>query len=186
MLSVVAVAACSSTGATEETTAPSYCRDEEAFATRCISKQECRTDLKAQCDTRARFYSEGYKAAFSTCQSSSPCDKAGLGSPCVDDALKKRAPTAAQQKLADDFCAACASGAAAVREEGIACAGRVIRGSGPTLGPHILAVDDASAPAVGATCIGPAKQQFPNDYDNCENAFLNCLVAQVPTPATCK
>jgi hypothetical protein len=87
-------------------------------------------------------------------------------------------------KLADDFCAACADGPRSPTQP-LSCQGRELPGAGRTGETGILALSDAAA-ALAARCIAPAKQEFPGDYDNCENAFLNCLTTLTKLPASCR
>jgi hypothetical protein len=165
----------------------SYCEQEGAYIQRCNTSAPpaCLTDLKANCGERDRYYSEAFKTAYAQCASATICVGFVNESSCGRAALKAQPPTPAQQKLADDLCSACAN-APSIREEGLSCQGHVVTGEGRRLGTHILSLSDSAAATVTAKCIAPAKQQYPNDYSNCENVFMNCIGDQIPIPASCE
>lgn len=164
--------------------AASYCQLEKARFERCLpEKTECRKDLEASCATRDAFYSPAHAKAFAQCSATDGCGRTTVDSPCGQAIINASTPSAAQQKLADDFCTACAK-APSVREQGIACQGNVVTGG--YLGPYLLALSDAAAATVGSKCIEPAKAQFPNDYANCETLFTNCIISQLAVPPSCE
>jgi hypothetical protein len=46
---------------------------------------------------------------------------------------------------------------------------------------------DTAAEHVRGTCIEPAKAMFPDDYDNCEDMFMNCISDEGPQgPSSCR
>jgi hypothetical protein len=57
-------------------------------------------------------------------------------------------------------------------------------------GIEILSLSD-SATSLAEACIAPAVDASPDDYDNCENSFLNCLATLQapngsPIPSSCQ
>jgi hypothetical protein len=146
--------------------------------------------LAAQCPSTFGVHaSAALAAAWVACSASVPCND---GDPADDACLFSKVvavpPTAVQGKLARDFCTACAQGAGTTSDYGISCAGHVIalaQGYGRSMGVEVLALSDAAAQAAEA-CIAPAMTAFPDDFNNCENDFLNCISNQGPAaPASC-
>lgn len=175
-------------GADAGRTAAEYCAEEQKRFDRCLpplTSAECRRDLPASCREREGIYTESYRAIAAECADKTECTTALSSSSCVTTRLKALAPTAAQQKLADEMCVACAK-APSTREGGLACQGFSFTGEGRNVATGILPLSDTFAEKVRTSCIAPAKQQFPDDYYNCENVFLNCIGEQQPAPASCK
>lgn len=107
---------------------------------------------------------------------------------CLIPKLNAAAPTPAQRTLAEDFCQACARVPSTI-DNGLWCVGQILApgSTGRMLSTSLLELSDPQAAKVyAAGCIGEATQAFPKDYLNCENTFLNCLVATYSSgPASC-
>ncbi|MCW5834080.1 MAG: hypothetical protein KIS78_16900 [Labilithrix sp.] len=170
-----------------DTAAGNYCADESAFLDRCDAEtsEACRAVLETTCSNREAKHSTALKQAVHSCLPELTCDDLLFENECVRNSIKESEPSAGQQRLAVDFCAACAR-ADVVREEGLSCEGHVVKGTGPTLGPTILGLSDAEAAAVGSSCVEPARAAYPDDYANCENEFFNCIAARYERSASCE
>lgn len=153
-----------------------YCDDEGVWSARCVTVPACRDALRSSCLERQRLRSSAFNAAAHDCASSIDCVHGVFpDDPCVSAKLNKATPTAGQEKLAQEFCAACAK-SEPLRESGvpIACAGSVVTGEGRLLQTTLLSLGEDVLDKV-RSCIAPARDPFRDDYDNCENKFLDCV-----------
>jgi hypothetical protein len=165
------------------------CTDIDTFASRCFSTA-CEQWVTGSCtDVIAPIYSVAYAAAFHQCSPTTACsDQLRPDGACMTMAIRAWPPTPAQQTLADDFCPACAH-SASTTEGGLSCVGHVFtaNSTGRMFATSALELSDAYVEKVyQAGCIEMAAAQFPNDYDNCENIFLNCINTVLPAvPVAC-
>jgi hypothetical protein len=164
-----------------------FCEDFDEYLSRCNESTACRSSFASVCTSELEdSFSEAYKSAFDACLDSVPCNGPAAETPCIAARLAVAPITTAQWILASNFCHACANGAMATGEAGLACDGHVIHGAGRTLASVVLAIGDATA-TTAAPCVASAAAQYPDDYDNCENTFLNCIADLSPeAPASCK
>jgi hypothetical protein len=107
---------------------PSICAPFEAHVAQCGFSTQCQSEFAQQCpSTVGAHASAALAAAWGSCSASVPCND---GDPADDACLFSKVvavpPTAVQGKLARDFCAACAQGAATTTDNGISCAGNVV------------------------------------------------------------
>jgi hypothetical protein len=195
-----AAAACSATTTATQTDggADSGASGKSAFCTqlggmmsKCGASAACLVDFP--CAKEEATLSAAEVAAWQACADKLTCNSASPESnACMFQKLTSVPPTAAQAKLATDFCAACAAGAGTTAANGVSCAGNEItlpQGYGRILATGVLTLSDTLAGQAGA-CVAPAKAAYPSDYNNCENDFLNCAAKlqadAAPQPTSCK
>jgi hypothetical protein len=166
-----------------------FCSAMSSYIQQCSKSADCYAAFEKECpESIAPLQSDAIARALNECMATNQvsCGSVGAGeNDCIRMKLEAVPPTAAQDQLAADFCAACAQGAVATHQQGVSCAGHVVEGSGRTLATELLSLSDA-ATAKAESCIRPASAQYPADYDNCENAFLDCVDNLGPgAPAAC-
>ena len=107
----LSLSACSnSSSPTGGGTSSDYCSAISSYATRCNVTNACLTATENDCSALASAYSGATLATVSACLNAIPCGDAGANAAaaCFQIATSKGAPTAAQTKLAQDYCAVCA------------------------------------------------------------------------------
>ena len=165
------------------------CADIESVTSRCYPVA-CANAVTAQCTSRiAPAFSAAYAQALHQCAPNIACSGFELqpSDLCMTPLIYAAAPTSAQMTLANKMCQACAR-APATTEGGLNCTGHVPgQGSGGrALRTSLLSLSDSYVGRVdGAHCVETAVQQYPTDYDNCENVFLNCLNQELPSVSAC-
>jgi hypothetical protein len=166
-----------------------FCADVVAFAMRCDSAA-CAQAIASECPgTLAPLVSEAYAQAAHQCEATDRCsDKLSPDTACMVPKLNAAPPTPAQRTLAEDFCQACAR-APSTLDRGLWCLGHALLpgSTGRMLSTSLLELSDQNAAQVySAGCIAMGTQAYPNDYNNCENVFLNCVAHTFPPdPAAC-
>jgi hypothetical protein len=169
------------------------CADVQSVLSTCPGTLAvCASAVAAECATVfAPLRSAAYARALHGCAPTLLCqDKGALSpeQPCISVALRQSAPTAAQWSLATAVCSACAQSAPTL-EGGVNCTGHVqsLASTGRLLSSSILQLSDSFAEQIfNSHCTSNAALQFPGDYDNCENSFLNCVADDhPPDPAAC-
>jgi hypothetical protein len=164
------------------------CPDIATVANLCYPSA-CAQAIDAECTAVvAPAFSTAYAQALHSCASKVACvDALDPSSSCMAPLVRAAAPTGAQMTLASAFCQACAK-APATTDGGLSCVGHVLSpgSTGRMLPTSLLSLSDAYAEKVySAGCIQQGVQQYPNDYDNCESVFLNCVSDTLPEPSAC-
>jgi hypothetical protein len=182
-----------SSGASED-----QCGALSSYVTRCPgNRSACTAANLAQCDGNIfimpgkspirvlpSFASQTAGSALASCVAAAPCapdplDEDGVAL-CFIDKLEALTPTAAQQKVATDFCASC-------NEPGtMSCSASFFADIKVAGGFDVLTVSDEVAREIDATCFGaPAA-----DAGSCQHAFSTCLSGVIvkhvaPPPPQC-
>jgi hypothetical protein len=204
----VAAAACATSNGDTGKDLPSatpaqFCTSFKAYATKCNDTDPCSAGLVQNCNSYSVAFSASYLAAFVQCSASEPgcLGEFASGAPgsfltanasedtCLAAAQVKFAPTDAQQKYAQDYCAEC--GAAEGLPSGAACAQSFYTlGDGGTTMNELAAVpfdfDDTLVSAFDQECIptgpSPSAESCAGDFYEC----VNTLVAKaIPPPGVC-
>jgi hypothetical protein len=116
LLGAFSIPACSNSSGTTTTGGSSadLCSALSGYVTRCNVTDACQLAESKDCATAASSYSAGTLAATSACINAIPCGDAGSSpNTCfqtvVSNGTSPVTPTAAQAKLAQDYCATCAA-----------------------------------------------------------------------------
>jgi hypothetical protein len=132
------------------------------------------------------FASQTAGSALASCVAAAPCapdplDEDGVAR-CFIDKLEALTPTAAQQKVATDFCASC-------NEPGtISCSAGFFADIKVAGGFMVLTVSDDMAQEIDATCFGVGVSAAGGE--TCQDAFGTCLRGVIrkhvaPPPPQC-
>ncbi len=192
LLSTLSAAACSSSGTTTTTTSPAdYCSALSSYVSRCNLTNACITATVGQCSSLASVASSAALAANAECLNETPCGDAGQTldlQGCYQAKLAAPTPTAAQTKLAQDYCAVCA----APGQSAAACASSfyptdtdagVAVGGVPGAGT-LLQYSDAVATNIDAQCV-PADAGALGCLGFGVCALKTLAAAAPPEPAAC-
>jgi hypothetical protein len=155
---------------------PGACEAQIKFMQRCGESlqgksQACADGRRQTCDKRLATMSPAYQSAIAACTTDATDCNDGP-SACVEQHMSGVAPTAAQTKVRDDFCATC--------KRIDSCADAFFKidpdnGDGP--GFLVLVASDAVAQTIDAKCTGAALDLDAGGGD-CLAAFSDCLSAQ--------
>ena len=96
-------------GATSTTPSTDYCGALGAYMTRCNVTDPCNQAILDECPSFETAYSQAYLQAAVSCSSTVACGDSGIPTTtsCFQQTLAASPLTAADQKLAADFCASC-------------------------------------------------------------------------------
>jgi hypothetical protein len=157
--------------------ATAFCQSLSAYYARCQLTADCyRTNLM-NCGAESYALSDVARRAFLDCQSSVPCTQGSdaIRQSCFSAALATATPTAAQFKLASDYCAACATSGttcntATFFKEGITTAGD---------GPGFLALlyNDTIATSIDRQCFSTGVVGCDASFRICEAYVVQAQVA---------
>jgi hypothetical protein len=186
------VSACSGSttggsGGSGGATPAGFCADYQAYATKCNVHDACTTAILADCTSFASVFSSGYLSAFSTCASEETCVDGGgtTASTCFASAQAALQPTAAQAKLATDYCASCAP---APQTPAQCAASFYSTGDGGLgIGSTLLDLNDTLTASIDTKCA----ETIGTDAGllGCSEGFYLCLASQltsvVTLPAAC-
>jgi hypothetical protein len=197
LLGTASVPACSSSGSSGTTNPPSsdFCSQASDYVTRCHVTDACTLAFVQECSTIAGNDSAATLAAQADCIHAATCSDAGAaGSGLAGCLLQKPAsppaPTAAQTKLAQDYCAVCPRAGQTAAECVAGFYGNV-NDAGATgvggPGNAIFGLSDSVASSVDTQCI--PKLGGDAGTFGCALTFDACLfpivVAAVKPPAAC-
>jgi hypothetical protein len=101
------VPACTSSGSSTGTSTSDYCSQASDYVSRCHITNACTLAQLQDCGTIASNYSAATLAAEAACFSAATCGDAGTTPLASCPQPAPGAPTAAQTKLAEDYCAVC-------------------------------------------------------------------------------
>jgi hypothetical protein len=197
------VAACSSSssgspgsgGSSGGTSPTDYCSAISAYVSKCNLTDACDVAEEKECSSIAAAFSAQELSAEISCASVGTCGDAGDSaiSDCVNAKQASFTPTAAQTKIAADFCAQCAE---AFSDTPAQCQTAFFAGTGTTsgtgftageFGSLILDLSDAVTTSIDTTCTpslsADAGQACVESFATCAATQLNTLV---PTPAACQ
>jgi hypothetical protein len=166
-----------------------YCKALVDYCNRCLGQVElCQLENFSRCEQISGELSEDGRKAFVDCLGKASCSAdGGVTRRCIEDRLAKGQPTAAQARLASDFCADCSDDAGAA-----ACEAEFYVKADGGFGPGVLLLEyaDPLVNALDTTCIA---QIAPDAGDGgllgCAPKFALCgvavLAASAP-PDACK
>ena len=168
-----------------------YCTALGNYFRQCNLNDPCSQAEVRDCAMTSAGLSDGYLNATTACAQQATCGDAGVvaGSSCVRAALANLQPTAAQQKLATDYCNVCATAASQAQATCVA-AFYVSSGDGGIGGPGVFLfpLNDTLAQQVDQTCI-PALSADAGPL-GCALGFEFCAFASIGTslysPPECK
>ncbi len=184
-------AACtsSSTGNTSSANgAGSFCSALSSYATRCQLTSACDQVTVSTCPALATTFSNAYLDAVTECLPSVLCGDAGESSAnaCFNTSLGSAAPTAADQKLAEDYCAACASilGEPSCVTEFTSASLDAAAGVAAQVGTSVVIFSDALLEKVDTSCI--AGLADGGGLPGCTEIFQECAfnIQEAAEPAT--
>jgi hypothetical protein len=186
------VSACSGSttggsGGSGGATPTGFCADYQAYATKCNVHDACTTGILANCTSFASAFSSGYLTAFSTCASETTCVDGGgtTAATCFASAEASLQPTAAQAKLATDYCASCAF--APLTPATCAASFYSTGDGGLGIGSALLDLNDTITASIDTKCA----ETIGADAGilSCTEGFYLCLAGQLTTvlslPAAC-
>ncbi|HEY2513472.1 MAG TPA: hypothetical protein VGI39_21535 [Polyangiaceae bacterium] len=178
VLGALALGACTSSN---DSASSSYCSAFSDYVNRCGITDACtQAEVKA-CSSLANIYSPAAVNAQASCAQNIQCGDAGDAavSTCIQQAYAKLTPSSSQQKLAQDYCAACPGTMTSAD-----CASGFYGSSG--LGSTLLPFSDTVMQKMDGNCISGSDAGALQ----CELTFFQCaevqLEAVAPTPAACQ
>lgn len=146
----------SSSGSSPSPPVATYCSNSQAYNQECKVTDACQVALAADCDSYASQLSAQWIEAYNSCADVNSCDYGTVTNTafqsCLSNAVQTMTPTAAQQKVAVDFCATCAESLKTTSAQCVAdffVGGEYPAGLGTTLFPY----DDAVAQSVDSSCV---------------------------------
>jgi hypothetical protein len=158
---------------------PSTCPSLQAWSASCEPGASCGAYLVSECAAFDQYFSAGARLAITTCfeATSSTCGPDAAGSTdvgaCLAQQLAGLGPTAEQQTLAADYCAACSPG-----DSG--CADAFFTGgdggAATELAATVLMMSDTLVMQIDASCGRAAL-----DASACSDAFAACASAVYAT-----
>ena len=160
----------------------SYCATLSGYATQCNKNDACSQAEVAQCSTYASQFSSAYLAAATTCiKPPYNCSADGGTVPgstqCIAQQLSAAAPTAAQQKVKDDFCAQCPDGTDSTNPTSCSQFFSVMfddAGKTASTGYAVLVAGDALAQQIDQKCTGGTLSQDAGATLGCAGNFDLC------------
>ena len=163
---VLALIACSSDDA-ESTSSPdaTFCGALTESYDKCAGASACGDALRVDCTKLASLLNPSVLTAATACIQATGCGKDPLT--CVGKSLTALTPSAAQTKLATDFCASCASVGGDTCEKAFFGSGKV-----PGLGFALLPFGDAPIAAIDEACTSSSLGKVA-----CQAAFSSCVSA---------
>jgi hypothetical protein len=101
----------SSSSGSGGTTASQYCSALSSYASKCNIDDPCTAATLQNCNAFAGVYSSAWLAAVTSCASQLSCADGGgaAANACLAAVESHPSPSASQEKLAEDYCAVCAS-----------------------------------------------------------------------------
>ena len=154
-----------------------YCKALVAYCNRCNPQLgACDVANFSKCEQVAAEYGKDGRTALVACVDKAACDKDAGVDRCVRDKLLTATPTAAQTKLAQDFCAECAGDAGAT-----SCATDfyVHADGGPGPGESLLEWNDVVINGIDTACIPQIKADAGGAANGCGAKFSLCAVGVV-------
>jgi hypothetical protein len=112
--STALAAGCTSSGGGSSGSGTSqYCSALASYASRCNITDPCTQASVQNCATYAGTYSSAWLGAVAQCAAEATCVDGGgtAATSCIQGLQASLAPSAAQEKLAEDYCALCATSA---------------------------------------------------------------------------
>ncbi len=157
----------------------STCPSLQTWSASCEPGASCGAFLVSECAAFDQYFSEGARLAIVTCfeATSSTCGPDAAGSADVGACLAQQVaglgPTAAQQTLADDYCAECTSGDSGCADVFFTSGDG---GAATGLAATLLLMSDALVQQIDASCGHAAL-----DASACTDAFAACASAVYAT-----
>ena len=193
LLGTLSFPACTSSGSGGGATASDYCATLSNYVTKCHITDPCITASVQQCSTAASAYSPAALTAVISCVGDAACGDAGLGSlpACIQQKQAAATPSAAQSKLAQDYCAICPR----PNQTATDCVARFYTGAvaneaGTTVGPGngLFNLNDSVTGSIDSQCI--PKIAADAGFFGCAFTFETCslgvvLAAVGTAPAAC-
>jgi hypothetical protein len=184
---VIAIACGSTTSGGGGATAASYCNTLSSYAQRCGISDPCTNATIQNCEAIASNLSQGYISAVESCAQNLACGDAGAPSvqECLTSSELATGPTAAQTKLANDYCASCVP---AAKESSCVQGFYAQTGEGGLGGPgaQLLIYGDTLITSIDTQC-GPGF--LDAGILGCEGPFFFCaddiVLKAYPTPNAC-
>jgi len=159
-----------------------FCTAQADFQTRCSATTACDRNRLAICPQISAAVSDAVRQAAATCGVQADCSKPFIDvvtGACVADKLQNATPTAAQTKVATDYCAACDPSTSG-------CAAAFFTGGAGATGLSVLIASDDVAGQIDGRC---AVANGDGGTAACKSAFLDCasreLQAAQPTAGGC-
>jgi hypothetical protein len=108
---VFAALGCTSSGSGGTGGSSAYCSALQGYASKCNITDPCTTASLQNCAAASAVLSSAYLSTITSCVSEATCVDGGgaTATACFTSGVASLMPTAAQQKLAADYCAACAA-----------------------------------------------------------------------------
>jgi hypothetical protein len=183
-------AACSSSNGSGSSETPAdFCSQLQGYVTKCNVTDPCTVQTSSNCTQLASALSSQTLAAYAQCYTDSSCGDAGaaLAASCFATATKNLTPSAAQEKLATDYCAVCT----VAPETAAECAAGFYSTGGdggtPGVGSSILDLSDSLATQLDTQCV--AKIAAGSSALVCLSSLGICaepiIAAAVTLPAAC-
>jgi len=158
-----------------------FCSAQADFQTRCSATTACDRSRLAACSQASAALSDAARAAVAECGVQADCTKSFFtiaGNACTVGKLQNATPTAAQAKVATDYCAAC-------DPTNSGCAAAFFAGSAAPGGAVLLASDDVAS-QIDSRCIVAGSDA---GAAACKSDFVDCagreFLAATPSPADC-
>jgi hypothetical protein len=135
-----------------------YCSALSSYATKCNITDPCTQASIQNCESYAGTYSSAWLAAVTSCAAETTCVDGGgaAATSCVRGLQASLTPTAAQEKLAQDYCALCATTA---KQTAAQCTQGFYQqpGDGGLGGPGAFYLDysDTVATSIDTQCVPP-------------------------------
>jgi hypothetical protein len=188
----LAAPACNSSSGGGGSGTGAFCSAITSYVSRCSLTTVCDQEEVANCTTIGAAFSTAYVDAVTSCLSQAACDSVGqaASSACIQGKTLASAPSAAAEKLAQDYCtpcagllsiSACVSGFYSSSVDGGGALGGV--------GDSLLELNDATLEKVDSTCIPPlaadaglASCTF--GFDECEYAIVQASIPAQPSCST--
>ena len=160
---VVGLIACSTDSETAVTPEGGFCTALTGAYGRCAGASSCADSLGADCTKLAALLNPSVLTEATSCIQASTCGSDPLA--CVGKSLTALTPSAAQTKLATDFCESCASVGGDACQTAFFGSGKV-----PGLGVALLPFGDSPVAAIGEACTSNALGKVA-----CQAAFSSCV-----------